>query len=88
MQTRQFPFLALGFGIVLGVVSVAGAAHLPLLTRLVIAEFAFFVTAIGAFIAFRQIRDRGVRPSILASGIVCVALAIFFLWRGIVLWPL
>ena len=51
MQTRQFPFIALGFGIVLGGVSVAGATMLPLLTRLIVAEFAFFVTAIGAFIA-------------------------------------
>lgn len=88
MQTRQFPFLALGFGIILGVVSIAGATQLPLLTRLVVAEFAFFVTAIGAFIAFRQVRDRGVQRSILLSGVACAVLAVFFLLRGIALWPL
>lgn len=88
MQTRQFPYLALGFGIILGVVSIAGARLLPLLTRLVVAEFAFFVTSIGAFIAFRQVRDHGVQRSILLSGVACFALAIFFLLRGIALWPL
>lgn len=88
MQTRQFPFLALGFGIILGVVSIAGATQLPLLTRLVVAEFAFFVTAIGAFIAFRQVRDRGVQRSVLLSGVACAVLAVFFLLRGIALWPL
>lgn len=88
MHTRQFPFLALGFGIILGVVSIAGDARLPLLTRLVVAEFAFFVTAIGAYIAFRQVRDHAAPRAILLSGVACAALAVFFLLRGIALWPL
>jgi uncharacterized membrane protein len=88
MQTRQFPFIALGFGIVLGGVSVAGATMLPLLTRLIVAEFAFFVTAIGAFIAFREIRDHGMQPSNLFTGIACAALTVLFMLRGIALWPL
>ena len=88
MQTRQFPFIALGFGIVLGLVSVAGATTLPLLTRLVVAEFAFFVTSIGAFMSFRQIRGYGMEPSTLITGVLCGALAVLFLLRGIALWPL
>ena len=88
MQTRHFPFIALAFGIVLGIVSLAGATMLPLLTRLVVAEFAFFVTAIGAFMAFRQSRGEGTEPSTLVAGALCGALAVFFLLRGVALWPL
>jgi len=88
MQTRQFPHIALGFGIVLGVVTVAGATMLPLLTRLVVAEFAFFVTSIGAYIAFRHSRGHGIASSTLITGVLCSALAVFFLLRGIALWPL
>lgn len=88
MQTRQFPFLALAFGIVLWVVSLAGADALPLLTRLVVAEFAFFVTAIGAFIAFREARGERAERSTVLSGVACAVLAIFFLLRGFALWPL
>lgn len=88
MQTRQFPRLALGFGIVLGIVSTAGTHALPLLTGLVVAEFAFFVTAVGAFMSFRQLHETGGQTSTLLTGILCGALAVFFLFRGIALWPL
>ncbi|MGR9089861.1 MAG: hypothetical protein ACU85U_04685 [Gammaproteobacteria bacterium] len=88
MQTRQFPLIALGFGIVLGLVTVVGSTTLPLLTRLVVAEFAFFVTSIGAFMSFRQSRGQGIKSPTLLTGVLCGALAVFFLLRGIALWPL
>jgi len=95
MPTRHFPRIALGIGIVLATVltygSTPGAATgttLPLLTLLVVSEFAFIVTAIGAFIAFRQRADVGAGLQTALVAVVCAGLAVFFLARGVALWPL
>ncbi|HHH42607.1 MAG TPA: hypothetical protein ENK49_00570 [Gammaproteobacteria bacterium] len=90
----SFPWLALGLGLLVALVlAVSGAADpsgesaLPLLTRLIMSEFAFFVTAIGAVQAIRAGLAQGFGPGVLLVAAGCGLLAVGFLWLGIVLWP-
>jgi len=89
-----FAWIALGVGLVLALVLAgsgalpgAGERTLPLLTQLIIAEFGFFVTAIGAVTAVRTLLSQGfsVAPASAVSG--CVVMAAGFLWLGLQLWP-
>lgn len=61
--------------------------RLPLLTLLVVAEFGFFLCAIGAGMAVRQLMRRGVTAGGLLSATGCTVLAVGFAWLGIRLWP-
>lgn len=89
-----FPWVALGVGLLLAVVLLnsgampqAGERSLPLLTQLIVAEFGFFLTAIGAGMAVRTIMARGFTVSLVAVLSGCVSLAAGFLWLGLQLWP-
>jgi len=95
MKTATFPYIAAGVGIffmllvVIGSTSGAdGVTQIPLLTLLIVSEFAFFVTAFGAYIGFKHIRLTGIQPLYLAVCVFCVLLAIRFMWLGYELWPL
>ena len=90
----SFPWLALGLGLTIAVIMmVSGAVDpatkpaLPLLTLLIMSEFAFFVTAIGAVQAVRAGLAQGFGPGSLMVTAGCVLLAGGFLWLGISLWP-
>ncbi len=90
----SFPWLALGLGLVIAMVLVfAGAAgpeeghSLPLLTLLIVAEFGFFLNAIGAGLAIRQLMQQGLNPGVILSASGCVVLAAGFAWLGLQLWP-
>jgi hypothetical protein len=89
-----FPWVALGVGLVLALVllqtgAMPGDAErgLPLLTQLIIAEFGFFLTAIGAGMAARSIMSRGFVAATAAALAGCALLAAGFLWLGLQLWP-
>jgi len=89
-----FPWLAFGIGLLLAAflfVSGArnpGAPHaLPLLTLLIVTEFAFFLTAIGAVLGARALLRRGLDPGLSLTTLGCAALAVGFLVLGISLWP-
>ncbi len=95
MTKFNFPYIALGLGLFfLGVVIIGGArgedgsTALPLLTILVVSEFAFFVTAIGTYIAVKKIQASGFQIVTVILGIACGALAVKFLLLGIEYWPL
>ncbi len=96
MKKINFPYIALGLGLVLMLVVIKGsevrggeaATAIPLLSLLVINEFAFFVTAIGAYIGIRQIVSTGIKPVYTITIVFCVLLSIRFLMLGIDLWPL
>ncbi len=60
---------------------------LPLLTLLVISEFAFFVCIIGAFMCLREIIELGFTALHLFVGVSCALLAVKFLILGIGFWP-
>jgi len=90
----SFPWLALGLGLTLaailivpGVVDPASQPALPLLTRLIMAEFGFFVTAIGAVQAIRKGLTQGFGFVLITVISGCSLLSIGFMWLGISLWP-
>ena len=90
----SFPWLALGLGLLVALLlSATGALgpeegrRLPLLTLLIVAEFGFFVTAIGAFVAVRTLLREGLNIALGAVAVGCLGLAAAFLWLGVRLWP-
>lgn len=62
--------------------------RLPLLTLLLICEFAFFVTAIAAYVSLKQLIANGFSWSGMVVSILCVLSALTFLVKGYLLWPL
>ncbi|HEB81774.1 MAG TPA: hypothetical protein ENJ11_02810 [Gammaproteobacteria bacterium] len=95
MKTIHFPYLASGMGLFLLLLVVVGSkpgadgsTTLPLLTLLIINEFAFFVTAIGGFIGLRQMINSPFNLSTTIVAALCLILTAVFIWQGIQLWPL
>ena len=90
----SFPWLALGLGLLIALVLITTGAvgpevdrRLPLLTLLIVTEFGFFLTALGAGLAIRQLIQQGLNPGVILSASGCVALAAGFAWLGLQLWP-
>lgn len=95
MSKYNFPYIALFLGMTLmlvvsfgGQVNDANITRLPLLTLLIICEFAFFVTAIGAYVSLKQIFDSGLTWTRLIVTALCGLSAVTFLVKGIAFWPL
>lgn len=70
-----------------GAVGPAAGRSLPLLTLLMVAEFGFFLNAIGAGLAIRQLIQQGLNPGVILSASGCALLAAGFAWLGLQLWP-
>ncbi|MBT2971298.1 MAG: hypothetical protein B6D72_09110 [gamma proteobacterium symbiont of Ctena orbiculata] len=94
MNKKNFPFVALSLGLLTMLVVMKGvqtradgSTSIPLLTLLVVSEFAFFVTAIGGYLGIRQIRASGMRPLYTGITLFCILLSVGFLLLGIRLWP-
>ena len=94
MNNLPFPWLALGLGLLValglmlaGVFSPEGTYKLPLLTLLIVSEFGFFVTAIGAGLGINGLLEKGATPILSGVIIADVLLAALFLYLGIQLWP-
>ncbi len=95
MIKAPFPWIALGVGLLLlllllgtgALPSLREGRDLPLLTQLIMAEFGFFLTAIGAYRSVVQARAAGWRPALVLVLAGCVLLAVAFLWLGVQLWP-
>ncbi|MEM7258122.1 MAG: hypothetical protein AAF404_12135 [Pseudomonadota bacterium] len=95
MKKNYFPFIGLGLGLILlfavfkgSQQNAQGDTMLPLLTLLLMSEFAFFVTAIGAYLGFRKIRTDGFDLRYLITTVLCVLLSVRFIFYGFALWPL
>ena len=78
MGKLTFPWLAMGMGLLLATGLVASGAlspdanyDLPLLTMMIVNEFGFFVTAIGAGLGINALLREGVQPSLLMVTVVC-----------------
>ena len=89
-----FPWVALGVGLLIallliqtGALQPAAGGRLPLLTQLIVAEFGFFLTAIGAGMAVRIMMSRGFNAPLLIAAAGCGVLSVGFLWLGMQLWP-
>jgi hypothetical protein len=94
MGKLTFPWLALGLGLLVaagllmsGALSPEGNYELPLLTMLIVNEFGFFVTAIGAGVGINTLLKDGAQPYLLPVIITCAVLAAGFLYLAIRLWP-
>ena len=94
MGKLTFPWLALGMGLLVvaglllsGALSPEGNYELPLLTMLIVNEFGFFVTAIGAGVGINALIKDGSQPSLLMVVIACALMAAGFLYLAIKLWP-
>ena len=95
MKSSNFPYIASGLGLFLLLVVMKGsepasdgATALPLLTLLIISEFSFIVTAVGAYIGLKHIRSVGIKPTYMIITVVCILLSVRFMLLGIELWPL
>ena len=94
MKRQAFPWIALSLGLRV-MVTLLGAGALrpadeygmPLLTMLIVAEFGFFLTAIGAALGINVLLKEGVRLSLLITSVACVLLAMGFLILGLRMWP-
>jgi hypothetical protein len=94
MNNLPFPWLALGMGLLVafgllgsGALGPPESYQLPTLTLLIVNEFGFFVTAIGAGVGINTLLTSGRRPGLLMASIACGLLAAAFLYLGIQLWP-
>jgi hypothetical protein len=94
MGKLSFPWLALGLGLLVaigllysGVFSPDASYALPLLTMLIVNEFGFFVTAIGAGVGINMILKDGTQTPLLMVIIGDAMLAACFLYLAIRLWP-
>ena len=94
MKKENFPYIASAMGLFFMLLVVKGSeinadgvTAIPLLTLLIVNEFAFFVTAIGAYIGIRHNVETGVKPYHMAAALLSALLAIFFIWMGARLWP-
>ena len=95
MKTVNFPYIASILGIVIMLLVMKGSqpgadgsTAIPLLTLLVMSEFAFFVTAFGVFIGVKHLRVTGMQPLYAAVTVFCALLSMRFAWLGFELWPL
>jgi len=94
MTKLGFPWLALGMGLLVaigllasGVLSPEADYDLPLLTMMIVNEFGFFVTAIGAGIGINALLKDGMQPRMLIVTVGCAVMAAGFLYLAIKLWP-
>jgi hypothetical protein len=94
IQKLSYPWLALGLGLLValgllqsGALAFDGNYALPMLTMLIINEFGFFVTAIGAGVGINKLRTGGATSALLLATLADGLLAAGFLYLGIRLWP-
>jgi hypothetical protein len=95
MKQENFPFIASGLGLFMILLVVKGSeigedgsTLIPLLTLLVVCEFAFIVNAIGAYIGIKHTIATEFKALYAVATLLCALLAIFFAWMGILLWPI
>lgn len=94
MKKQAFPWIALGLGLLIAVTLLGSGALrpadeyvLPLLTLLIVNEFGFLLTAIGAYIGIQTLWKQGIRISLLVTTLGCGALVAAFTYLGVRLWP-
>ena len=94
MTTRHFPAIALALAVFIHLLLFvattqdgAGNTLLPLLTLLILAEFGFIISLVGAYISgSRQLKD-GITATGIIITLLCVAFAASLLYQGLALWP-
>jgi len=94
MKKIYFPYIAVALGltlmpiIVLGnTVAADGVRAVPLLSLLVMNEFAFFACIAGVYIGIQRLREVGFTLVYGLATMLCVALTVQFTVLGMQLWP-
>jgi len=94
MGKLTFPWMAMGMGLLVAIGLVASGAlspeanyKLPLLTMMIVNEFGFFVTAIGAGVGINSLLKDGKQSSLLMVVVCCAVMSAGFLYLAIKLWP-
>lgn len=93
IKTLNFPYLSIALSAVLFLIVAkgsepqGGAYSLPLLTLLVVSEFALIFNAIAVYIGIKNRNNVDNKVFYTISIIVCFVFAIWFLLMGINLWP-
>ncbi|MDX1697324.1 MAG: hypothetical protein R3308_03515, partial [Thiohalobacterales bacterium] len=79
MKKQAFPWIALSLGLLVMVTLLGSGAlrpaeeyALPMLTMLIVNEFGFFLTAIGAGIGTSVLIKEGIRASLLITTLACI----------------
>ncbi len=95
MKKTVYPYIALGLGVCLLVTLLAssmvapdGKPALPLLTLLIMSEFGFIVTAIGAVVGIIAVKASQRKLMLVLTSLACGAMAVRFMMLGIEFWPL
>lgn len=95
MKTYNFPYIAFALGLMLLPVVMIGSTEgsdgtskLPLLTLLIVCEFAFLVNAIGVYIGIKQTLSFGVKPVYVLITVLCALFSARYMYLGVTLWPL
>jgi len=94
MQKIHFPYLALPLALVFlliitigSEISAVGITRIPLLSLLIMNEFAFFITAAATYIGIKHIQNTGFQTLYGGTTILCFVLTISFIFLGLKLWP-
>jgi len=94
MQKIHLPYLTLPLGllfiliITLGSeVNAAGITRIPLLSMLIMNEFAFFLSASATYIGIKHIQNTGFQTVYGVVSIFCFVLILSFIFLGLKLWP-
>lgn len=95
MQIKNFPYVTLFLGVMFMLVVTVGGqineatnnTRLPLLTLLIVSEFAFFLTAAGAIVSIKHMLAHGANARLIVVALLCILSAITFLVKGISFWP-
>jgi len=94
MKKNYFPYIAVVLGMVLMSIIVLGntvgndgVRAVPLLSLLVMNEFAFFASVAGLYIGIQQIRAVGFTLFYGLATMLCLAFTVQFTVLGMQLWP-
>ncbi len=94
MQKIHLPYLALPLGLLFILiitigsdVNTDGITRIPLLSMLIMNEFAFFLSASATYIGIKHIQSTGFQMLYGTVSILCFALTLSFIFLGLKLWP-
>jgi len=93
IKTLNFPYLSIALSAVLFLIVAKGsepqgdAYSLPLLTLLVVSEFALIFNAIAVYIGIKNRKNVENTVFYTITIVVCFVFAIWFLLMGVNLWP-
>ena len=93
IKTLNFPYLSIALSAVLFLIVAKGsepqgdAYSLPLLTLLVVSEFALIFNAIAVYIGIKNRKNIENTVFYTITIVVCFVFAIWFLLMGVNLWP-